>query len=269
MTSNQVVTGSSPAWGAIFVFMSIKYLVFDLDDTLLRSDNTISSYTIDVLNKAKEKGMHIVFNTSRSLQNSKKYADLIKPDFGIYNGGCLIVDKENRVLYSKTIPADRVKKLTKYFNSICKKISVQSEDTFYASDKEYKGQNAVWADFANGLEVNAYKIICFSMNHTLIEESANKYDLEYQNYLNGGWHRLSVKGANKFNGILKLISITSSSLEEFAAFGDDFGDMEMISKCGVGVAMKNSQKEVLEIAPNVTLSNDEDGCAHFIENNLL
>ena len=52
-------------------------------------------------------------------------------------------------------------------------------------------------------------------------------------------------------------------------FGDDFGDQEMIEKAKIGVAMKNSQPVVLEHAKYVTLSNEEDGVAHFIEDNLL
>ncbi len=247
----------------------IKYLIFDLDDTLFRKDKTISDYTINVLKKSREAGIKVCFNTSRSLQNSKYAIERVHPDFGIYNGGCLIVDKDNNVLYSNAIPAKRVKELTKYFSSICSKISVQTIDTFYASDKEYKGQNAVWVDFKEGIEFDSYKIICYSLDHKLIEDAARENDLEFQNYLNGGWHRLSIKGANKFNGILKLLEITGSSLDEVAAFGDDFGDMEMIQKCGIGVAMQNSQPEVLKIAPYITLSNNEDGCAYFIINNIL
>ena len=32
--------------------MAIKYIIFDLDDTLLRKNKTISEYTIETLKKA-------------------------------------------------------------------------------------------------------------------------------------------------------------------------------------------------------------------------
>lgn len=248
---------------------NIKYLIFDLDDTLLRKNRTISDYTVKVLKKAQEEGFKVIFNTSRSKQNSKRYADLLGVDYGIYNGGCEIVDKDGNDLFSRVIPKERTKELSKYLNSVCEKISVQSRDTFYASDKDYKAQNAVWTDFTNGLEVDAYKIVCYSQDHKFIEDIANKYNLEFQNYLNGGWHRLSLKGANKWSGTMKFLELVHGSPSEVASFGDDFGDMEMISKSGIGVAMANSQKEVLAIAPYVTLSNEEDGCAKFIEENIL
>ena len=94
--------------------MNIKYLVFDLDDTLLRRNRKISDYTLKVLNKAHELGLKIVFNTSRSKQNYAQYADIVYPDYGIYNGGCQIVDKDGNDLYTNTINKEDTKRLSKY-----------------------------------------------------------------------------------------------------------------------------------------------------------
>ena len=249
--------------------MAIKYIIFDLDDTLLRKNKTISDYTIETMKKAQEKGYKIVFNTSRSFQNSKDYYDVLKADYGIFNGGCQIVDKDGNNLYSKTIPSEQTQIITKYLNTVCEKISVQTPTSFLASDKEYKSQNAIWTNFENGYYGESYKILCLSMDHDFIESIANKYNLEFQNYLNRGWHRLSVKGASKWNGILHFLEIVNGTPDEIMTFGDDFGDQEMIEKAKIGVAMKNSQPVVLEHAKYVTLSNEEDGVAHFIEDSLL
>lgn len=247
----------------------IKYLIFDLDDTLLRKDRTLSTYTIETLSKAKKQGFKIVFNTSRSVQHSQKYADMVHPDYGIYSGGCHIVDKDNNDLFVNTIASKDVKVITKYLFDKFPKISVQSKDTFYASDKDYKAQNAQWVDFTNGLEVDAFKILCFSYDMNFVQSIADKYNLEFQNYVGGGWNRLSIKGATKWNGVLKLMEILHEDPKSTACFGDDVGDLEMIEKSGLGVAMKNSRPEVLKKAKNIALSSNEDGCAHFIEENLL
>lgn len=249
-------------------YPNIKYLVFDLDDTLLRRDRTISDYTVEVLKKAQDKGMFIVFNTSRSVQHSQRYIDLVHPDYGIYSGGCQIFNKDKEI-FSRLIPSDDVEIITKYLTSLGMMISVQTKTTFYASDKEYKGQNAVWTDFTNGLKEAAFKILAFSMDFKLVKEIADKFNLEWQNYLGSGWNRLSIKGATKWNGIEHLLELVKGNKNEVAAFGDDYGDMEMIELSGLGVAMANSKKEVLDIAPNIAPNNDEDGCAKFIENNLL
>ena len=250
-------------------FEQIKYIIVDLDDTLLRRDRTISEEAKKIYKEAQEKGYKIVFNTSRSKQNSQRYIDEIHPDYGIYSGGCQIVDKDGNELFAITIPAEKVNDIVYKLLKVCEKISVQTKEHFYASDADYKGQNAIHYDFSKGFHEEAFKVMCFSMDHDLIERLAKENGLEFQNYLNGGWHRLSIEGANKWNGIVHFLEVVNGTKEECMTFGDDFGDMEMIEKAGCGVAMKNSQKEVLEIAPNITKSNDEDGVAYFIATNLL
>lgn len=247
----------------------IRYLVFDLDDTLLKKNKIVSEYTVQTFRKAQAKGYKIVFNTSRSKQHSKQYADLLNVDYGIYSGGCQIVDRNGVEIFSRTIPSEKVKEITQFLSKNGYTISVQTKMSFYASDKGYKQQNAIWYDFKDGLNEEAFKILVACSDLNTVKNLAEKYDLEWQNYLGGMWNRLSLKGATKWNGILELLKIVNGTPEEVAAFGDDSGDMEMIQKSGLGVAMGNSREMVLEIAKNIAKTNDEDGCAHFIEDNLL
>ena len=58
-------------------------------------------------------------------------------------------------------------------------------------------------------------------------------------------------------------------LEQIIAFGDDFNDIGMLKLCGTGVAMKNAIPQVKEVADFETLSNNEDGVAKYIEENIL
>ena len=250
-------------------YPNIKYLVFDLDDTLLTKRKEVTPLTIKTLKEAQDKGFKIVINTARSIQASKVVADLIHPDYGIYSGGCHIVDKDGITIFSKTIPAKVVKEVSKILNEKCEKISVQTQENFYASDAEYKAQNAIHIDFSDGLEEEAYKILCFTYDLDMVKEIAAKYDLELQNYLNGGWNRLSILGSTKWNGVVRLAKVINESTDKFACFGDDTGDIEMITKSGLGVAMANSKEQLLKVAPNITLSNEEEGCARFIIDNLL
>ena len=54
----------------------------------------------------------LVFNTSRSMQNSKQYIDLLHPTYGIYNGGCQIVDKDLNDLFTSMVSKEQTKEIT-------------------------------------------------------------------------------------------------------------------------------------------------------------
>ena len=56
---------------------------------------------------------------------------------------------------------------------------------------------------------------------------------------------------------------------QIIAVGDDFNDIGMLKLCGTGVAMKNAIPQVKEVADYETLSNNEDGVAKYIEENIL
>ena len=61
--------------------MDYQLLLFDLDFTLLRSDKTISSYTLSVLKRCREKGILIGFSTSRGNTNIGQLINQVGPDF--------------------------------------------------------------------------------------------------------------------------------------------------------------------------------------------
>jgi hydroxymethylpyrimidine pyrophosphatase-like HAD family hydrolase len=77
------------------------------------------------------------------------------------------------------------------------------------------------------------------------------------------------KDAGKLATLKVIAEMEHISLAEIAAFGDDYPDMEMLKECGIGVAMGNGLDEVKAIADHVCQSNDDDGVAKWIEENIL
>lgn len=75
--------------------------------------------------------------------------------------------------------------------------------------------------------------------------------------------------ATKGRGLLVLGSLLGIKPEEIMAFGDSGNDREMIETVGLGVAMGNSTKDVLEAADYVTKSNEDDGVAYAINKFVL
>ena len=74
--------------------------------------------------------------------------------------------------------------------------------------------------------------------------------------------------ASKSEALRKLLGPQSISLDEVLAFGDDLPDLDMLSACGIPVAMANAFPEVKAVCPYQTASNDEDGVALVLEKML-
>ena len=243
-------------------------IIFDLDDTVLYR-GTMSNRMYNTLKRCQNAGHKLVFNTARSLPYVNEIFDMVQPDYAILNGGALIVDQNKKVLFSKPIKKDEVNEIVKELLPYCLNFSVESTNGMYSSDKNYKRQNSKHFDFNNEFDLDCFKLLPQCNFFDYIEDIANKYDLEFTHYLGGNWHRLTKKGITKWSGVEELIKLLNLEIKDTICFGDDLGDLEMIQKAGVGVAMANSVPAVLEKVNNVTLSVLEDGVAVYLEKHVL
>lgn len=75
-------------------------------------------------------------------------------------------------------------------------------------------------------------------------------------------------GLNKAIGLQKISEYYSIPKERIIAFGDEDNDLEMIEYAGIGVAMENAIPELKKLAKTVTLTNEDDGIANFLEDYL-
>ena len=76
---------------------------------------------------------------------------------------------------------------------------------------------------------------------------------------------LNSRDGNKGDAVLKLAETLGLRPEQVMTFGDGLNDLSMIEKAGIGVAMGNSEPEVLAAADWVAPDCDHDGVAAGIE----
>ena len=88
-------------------------------------------------------------------------------------------------------------------------------------------------------------------------------------FSDGYWYKFTKKNVTKENAIIKITEVCGFGTESIIAFGDDFADIGMLELCGLGVAMGNAIEEIKEKADIVIGSNDEDGIAVFLENEMI
>lgn len=67
------------------------------------------------------------------------------------------------------------------------------------------------------------------------------------------------KNTNKWDAISFLINKLDIPKDEVICIGDNVNDMEMVENAGVGIAMKNSALEKMQIGDYVTLDNNSNG----------
>lgn len=246
----------------------VKYVIVDLDDTLLTKDKRVSNYTMEGIKELKKKGFIFVINTARSLDSASKYIDITEADYSILNGGAIIVDKNKKIIYKKLIDKDTVNYvLNKIKEKNVKDYSIEGESGLYTPNLEYANYNplATYFDFKDGFFEASYKILISDTDLSYWKELANSIHLEFEKYLNGVWSRISP--SSKYMGNLELFKILKDDHPMDFVFGDDFGDIEMIKNAYHGVILKNARDCLKAGIKNVTeYDMDNDGVMKYLLN---
>jgi len=76
---------------------------------------------------------------------------------------------------------------------------------------------------------------------------------------------ISATGVTKAAGLAWLCEREGITAEDVLAFGDMPNDIPLLSWAGHAVAMGNAHPAVVEVADEVTATNDEDGVAVVLE----
>jgi len=245
----------------------IKMIITDLDDTLLRRDKTVSDYTVDVFRRVRERGVLIAFATARSLKNSQDYRTVFNPDGDIVTGGCLVF-AGSQLLQSYYFPDSQGAAL---LAELCacpsiKRVSARSLNASYSNNPM---DGRICVDFKSPLPEKLLHCSCRTDDSAFIKAIAARYpDFSFLHTSGSDFYAINPKDATKFNGVKTIAEHFDIPLSDVVSFGDDFNDVEMLCKCGIGVAMSNSISECKAVADCVCGDCDEDGVAKWLEERI-
>jgi hypothetical protein len=217
----------------------IKMIVTDLDGTLLRDDKTTSWRNIEALAKCRERGVKVVFATGRGYRSK-----VVPPEWfdgWVRTNGAYACAGET-VVYQRAI----LRETSRSIVAACEKQGMNVEPR--------EDEDILILDMKPG---DAEFI------HSVLPD-----DL-YLIVLRDSFGQIMHKDATKSNGAAALAAHWGIAREEVAAFGDDLNDIDLLQWAGTGVAMANALEVVKTAADTVTLSNEEDGFAVWIEGNVL
>ncbi|MBR6229360.1 MAG: HAD hydrolase family protein [Eubacterium sp.] len=128
----------------------------------------------------------------------------------------------------------------------------------FLSDKTVQKITINFAGDENGHRIDLQKVL----------DILNRYP-EFT-AVTGGIRNIEVSDrlATKGDAMLQLASSLRICPEQIIAFGDSENDITMLQKAGTGVAMENSLEITKKAADAITLSNEEEGVAAYLEEKL-
>lgn len=200
----------------------------DLDGTLLRSNETTSEYTNNIINKLTDRGMIFSYATARSLITAKKVTSGLRAEIPliVYNGAFIVDNLTSEVLAAN------------YFDE---SVGLVLDDLFDSPEKL----------------------------KPMYDKYKETFHCVYQKdiYTDEQWLEIMPLEASKANAIKQLQKLLGC--DRVVAFGDGRNDIDMFELADESYAVQNADEQLKKYATSVISSNDEDGVAHWLEDNCI
>ncbi len=255
----------------------MKFVVSDLDGTLLYSHNVISDYTVETIEKLTNKGVNFAIATGRGRQGVERFLHHFKiSPYLICNNGANIYNPQGKCIFEERIPKDVSVAILKEIRANNLFYSAFLNEYFYHSKDENVEDfvsRPLFTEIALDKEEDSpelNKIIVQDENPEVVSKIAailkEKFsDLAEIMISQPTCLDIAPKNCTKGTGIENLAKIFNLTPNDFMAFGDGENDIEMLKTVGHPVIMSNAQDLLKELFTTVTLSNTEHGVADYLE----
>ena len=262
----------------------IKAIFIDIDGTLRDSNRKLSSRTINAIKRITDKGILVILCSGRP----RKYTEQISKEcfaskYIITSSGGMIYDyEENKVLYVNEMNKDALIKLYEIANPedvrfimnvgegrVVNKVKHADQEIQLDEDiKDFVYNNPVVQCTIADSDFDKIKNLIPKIDKVENVEIKNRHKSLLDDKFKDDktvFCDIANINSNKGNAVKKLLEILNIPKEDTIAIGDDNNDLSMFEQVGYRVAVDNAIDIVKEKADKITLSNDEDGVAVFLE----
>lgn len=281
------------------VFNMIKWIVSDMDGTLLNAQGTISPGNQAALQRAIAKGAKLVVATGRELSSVREILNQCQLSaLAILGNGAQFVDENDRLLKTAYLDPSLFKPVTRIFDDLGIHYMIFAADGFYATHDPADVCEAFiqrcMHRFGRSREqtlsrgpmpcmqlikihdVDAFlqeahdiiKVEAFSINEELIVKAKKQLSqLTGIAYLSSYSDNVEVTDAHAQKGLIleEAIQLLGLVKEEVMVLGDAFNDVTMFERFPYSFAMGNAEKAIKEMAYRVVANCEEDGVAEAID----
>ena len=266
----------------------IRLLAVDLDDTLLRSDLTISYRTRSAIKKAEDAGVKVVLASGRVPAAMESFARMLgmhrRLGYLICNNGTIIQETlAGNIAYEIRIDSRSALAAFDLADAEDFPVQIYEGDVMYVSrsneyteyDKKLTGLRQVVVENFRAMVGGGCHKLLIPGDPMLLAPLQNLFRAYLDDdvtLFTSKPYFLEVLPAriDKGTALSKVSELLGIKREEVLAVGDSMNDEAMIRWAGVGVAMVNGDERIKAVADYVTeRTNDDDGIAEVIEKYVL
>jgi Cof subfamily protein (haloacid dehalogenase superfamily) len=258
-----------------------KLVATDLDGTLVRSDDTVSAYTHEVLDRVRAAGIRIVGATGRGPRLAElTRADVRAADFLVLaQGGWVLDQSEGQYLSSSRLPGWALAEVLARLESAMGPLSVMVEALDYDDAPLWGDLDPTWRypiaveprPRAEYLGHDVIKAFVRSPSHHVDDllVAARRIvppDLAFVTQAGLNYVEICPPGVDKGSGLAVVAQAVGVDPADVLVFGDMPNDLPMFAWAGWSrVAVANAHPSVLAAADEVTAANDDDGVAVYLD----
>lgn len=256
----------------------IKLVAFDLDGTVLDKNKKLDSNLKNVLDQLRAKGIKATIVSGRNEEILHQYVDELEitEPYVTNNGGNLYYN--HKCLYNICIESK--------YNNLITKLFYKHNYAFRAFAIEGIYGNSISPFFQERMHVFDNKLIKYDPNEDLSNIHFYKITMDYRNdenaieevkkTINELDNTVILKAetkvccvnnsnANKGEGLKQICQRIGVTLDEVMAFGDNYNDLSMIEKAGIGVVVENGEEGLKKVADYICKDNNSNGVSSFLK----
>lgn len=274
-------------------------LFFDLDGTLLKSDNLLGEHTITVLNNIKNQGHDLYIATGRQYYSAFPFHQKLKLDTPLItlNGGAIYYP-DGSLMQLNLLPQNFLQQLIQFqkednyfellnFETPNQSILTKNNDImmrFFQSmmPPGFRAQFNILTTAEDIINIEEKTTNIYGFFHPekieLFKKNIDMLLTPFSNYVDYRlWDDFKIpyieffpKNISKATGIHYLLNNQKQKYRHTLAFGDNINDTEMLSYVHHGVAMQNATTEIQKMAKDTTkIPHHREGVAHYLQQYYL
>jgi len=263
----------------------IRFVLSDMDGTLLHPDHSLSQRTIDTVRALREAGVFFSLASGRPPKAMMQQVEALGIDVPIagFNGGTL-VNPDGSILIAHHLPAEAALIALALFSAE-PDVEVwlfadgdwlrrDPPGPMVAREADGLGYGPVVVESFEPFLDRVDKIVAARNNTQLLVELEAQLQPKVQGLAHVSRSQpvyldVTAMQANKGEALKTLAAHLGVPLEQTAAIGDGGNDPAMFHVAGLSIAMGQAEEAVKRQASVVTGSNADDGAAEAIERFIL